>query len=72
MTDSGVVTYNIQSTAIEEDISFRSTIKQTKDKLEAEMTKGKPKEEKKEIKETLFRPLLMNLDSDEANNDDYG
>jgi hypothetical protein len=40
--------------------------------MEAEMTKGKPKEEKKEIKETLFRPLLMNLDSDEANNDDYG
>ncbi len=36
------------------------------------MTKGKPKEEKKEIKETLFRPLLMNLDSDEANHDDYG
>lgn len=28
-------------------------------------------EEKKEIKNTLFRPLLLNLDSDE-HNDDYG
>lgn len=56
---------------VDEDISFRDTIKKQKEKLEQQMTKDKPKEEKKEIKETLFRPLLLNLDSDERN-DEYG
>jgi len=35
------------------------------------MTQNKKEEEKKEIKESLFRPLLLNLDSDEAN-EEYG
>jgi hypothetical protein len=50
---------------VEEDMSFRQTIKLQKEKIEKELTQGKSKEEKKEIKESLARPLLLNLDSDE-------
>lgn len=66
-----MTTYNIQGSMIEEDMSFRQTIKLQKEKIEKELTAGKTKEEKKEIKENLTRPLLLNLDSDE-HNDEYG
>jgi len=71
MQDRGVTTYNIQGSVIEEDMSFRQTIKIQKEKIEKELTAGKSKEEKKEIREGIARPLLLNLDSDE-HNDEYG
>jgi hypothetical protein len=71
MNEQGAITYNIQGSVIDEDVSFKSTIKAQKDKLEKSLTSNKSKEEKKDIKEGLMRPLLMNLDSDE-HNEEYG
>lgn len=70
MQEQGVVTYNIQESGFEalEDQSFRSTVSLQKIQIKGIEFK---KEEKKELKEQLFAPLLMNLDSDEQN-DEYG
>lgn len=66
--EQGVVSYNIQEKAIEDDAAFRDSIKQQKDQIEIQLTQKKSKEEKKQMKDSLMQPLL-DLDSDEVNPD---
>ena len=70
----GIQSYtSVQEKKVEEmveDVTFRSVVQQQKEQVEQVVLKDKQPQQKKDIKQQLFAPLLLNIDSDDRNSDD--